>query len=65
MGNREKVEWLNDMLQSLWPLVTSTISDIIEALVEPLLKESLKKSGVRGVTLKFQEFNLGEQPNKI
>jgi hypothetical protein len=36
---------------TLRPLVASTISDIIEGLVEPLLKETLKQSGVRGITL--------------
>ena len=24
-GNREKVEWLNDILQSMWPLVVGAV----------------------------------------
>jgi Ca2+-dependent lipid-binding protein len=65
MGSREKVEWLNAILQSMWPHIDATASDIIEGLVEPLLKESLKASGVRGITLGFQEFNLGTTAPRV
>ena len=65
LGSREKVEWLNKILTSVWPLVAATISDIIEGLVEPLLQETLKKSGVRGITLGFEEFNLGDTAPRV
>lgn len=65
MGNREKVEWLNAVLTSVWPHVDATISDIVEGLVEPLLAEKMRKSGVRGVTLGFAEFTLGTTAPRV
>ena len=40
-------------------------SHYVEGLVEPLLKETLKQSGVRGITLGFEEFNLGTTAPRV
>ena len=61
MGSCEKVEWINDVLQSLWPYFSEACSDLVQHLVEPLLKETLRTKGFKGVTLGFEQFSLGER----
>ena len=60
MGSHEKVEWINVVLQSLWPHLSEACSDLVQLLVEPLLKETLRTKGLKGITLGFEQFSLGE-----
>ncbi|KAG5179390.1 hypothetical protein JKP88DRAFT_264267 [Tribonema minus] len=52
----ERVEWMNKLLQQMWPHATGAAIVIVKTIVEPMLEE-YKPPGV--TTLKFQKVFLG------
>lgn len=58
-GGAEDVNFLNSIIQQLWPYIDKVTSQLVKEIVEPMFEQMLPGPLSN---LKFKEINLGEKP---
>lgn len=61
--DKERVEWINTILEMLWPKLGLMVREGIYGVVEPEIQKSLEQYGMTGFT--FERVTLGQIPPRI
>lgn len=63
LTEREKMEWLNRILEEVWPFYDRGICDMVKQIVEPIM-EQYRPPGIMK-RIFFQELTFGEAPFRV
>ena len=62
----ERVEWINQILNQLWPNINSYSTYFVIKYIEPHIQQILKNLYLKkGFKLKVQKINLGSNPIQV
>ncbi|ESO96571.1 extended synaptotagmin-like protein 2-like protein variant [Lottia gigantea] len=59
----ERAEWLNKMIQQLWPYIGDYVKDLLHKSIEPAVKKSLPVA--LAASFRFSQIDLGDIPPRI
>merc|ERR1719244_2431941 len=63
--DKERAEWVNNMLKKLWPNVNNYVRKTLFETVEPLVKNVLNDYKIKGFKFERENVHLGQVPPRI
>jgi len=63
--DKERAEWINNMLKQLWPYVNNYVRRTLFDSVEPMVKDILKGYNLKGFRFDKEHVHLGQIPPRI